>query len=140
MEILGSVLNDDGTADIFIGLDVVSANTCYLDAARYTFPDGATVLGAVDDGGTMSSSTSQIEVCEIVVDAEANSATFGDGSFIADTTTGSGWGCLSTTYHTHVVNVSAYTEPITMSYHFADDCWQAPGARILLAATNAGSS
>ena len=31
-----------------------------------------------------------------------------------------------TQYHTHVVNVSAYTEPITMSYHFADDCWQAP--------------
>ena len=120
-------MNADGTADVFIGLDVVSANTCYLDAARYTFPDAATVLGAVDDGGTMSSSTSQIDVCDIVVDAEANSATFGDGSFIADTTTGSTYGCLSTQFHTHVVNVSAFTEPITMSYHFADDCWQAPG-------------
>ena len=40
VEILGSVLNADGTADIFIGLDMVSANTCYLDAAQIHIPDG----------------------------------------------------------------------------------------------------
>ena len=104
IEILGSVLSD-GIVDIYIGLDVVSATSNYLDAVRYTFPDAAMVIGAADEGGTMAGSTSHIEVCDIVVDAEANSVIFGDGSFIADNTLGSSHGCLSTTYHQHMSSV-----------------------------------
>ena len=85
------------------------------------------VYGGLDAGGTMPGSTSQIDVCDIVVDDATNSVIFGDGSFLADTTSGSTYGCMSTTYHQHVVNVSAYTDSITMTYHLADDCWQAPG-------------
>ena len=96
--------NDDGTADVIIGLSVVSATTEYVDAARYTFPEAVTVNGANDDGGTMPGSTSQIELCDIVVDTETNSAIFGDGSFLADSSSGSTYGCLSTTYHTHSVD------------------------------------
>jgi len=127
VEILGSVLQDDGTADVYIGLQVTSATTEYLDAAKYTFPEEAMVYGGLDAGGTMPGSTSQIDVCDIVVDDATNSVIFGDGSFLADTTSGSTYGCMSTTYHQHVVNVSAYTDSITMTYHLADDCWQAPG-------------
>ena len=126
VEILGSYNNGDGTADVYIGLNVVSATTEYVDAARYGFPESATVLSAFDEGGTMPGSTSQIEVCDIIINEQINAAIFGDPQYLADTSSGSTYGCLSTTYHRHVVTVSSYTDSIAMSYHLADDCWQAP--------------
>ena len=96
VEILGSYNNGDGTADVYIGLNVVSATTEYVDAARYGFPESATVLSAFDEGGTMPGSTSQIEVCDIIINEQINAAIFGDPQYLADTSSGSTYGCLST--------------------------------------------
>ena len=47
VSIMGSVLNEDGTADIVIGLDMVSPNNAWLSGVRFSFPEGMSVLSAI---------------------------------------------------------------------------------------------
>ena len=120
INVIGSILNDDGTADIIVDFDVQSSYVSYADAIRYTFPAGVTINDAVDASGTMSSSTGSAGDCSITIDAETNSVIFGAADFettlldeygypvldesgnpvvvdVWDPATGSGWGCLNLT-------------------------------------------
>ena len=124
--VAGSILNDDGTADIIVNFDLQSSDVSYADAIRYTFPAGVTINSAVDASGTMSSSTGNAGDCSIIIDAETNSVVFGAADFetalvdeygypildesgnpvvvdVWDPATGSGWGCLNLTVHQHVI-------------------------------------
>ena len=125
--VAAAILNEDGTADIIINWDNQSSDVSYADAIRYTFPAGIVINGAVDASGTMSGSTSSAGDCSITIDSETNSVIFGAADFLDDSESGSGWGCLNLTVHQHSINVSAYSEEISIDYYAADDCYQSCG-------------
>ena len=120
IEIMGSVLNDDGTADIIIGLNMISPNNAWLSGVRFTFPDGMMVNGAVQNEGSQSS----YDYCgEVYI--EGSVVTFGDSAGVSDPNVNpdGDWGCLWGGFHRFTINVDAFTEPIEMGYLISDDCY-----------------
>ena len=113
----------DGTIDIVLNLNSQSPDVSYIDAVRYSFPSEIQINSAIDLNGTMPDTTSMAQ-CSITIQSETNSIIFGDLSFLDNPNTGSGWGCLSTNNHLHVINVDSYQESFMLEYYLADDCYQ----------------
>ena len=113
----------DGTIDIVLNLNSQSPDVSYIDAVRYAFPSEIQINSAIDQNGTMPDTTSMAQ-CSITIQSETNSIIFGDLSFLDNPNTGSGWGCLSTDNHLHVINVDSYQESFMLEYYLADDCYQ----------------
>ena len=123
IQVMGSVLNDDGTADVLLAVTVASPDVSYMDAIGLTFPADITINSGSVDSGTMPDGTSSA-TCAITLGEATNSIVFGDASFLDDPATGSGWGCFNFTTHMLSVNVQAYFGDISVDYYMADDCYQ----------------
>ena len=120
ISIMGSVLNDDGTADIIIGLDMVSPNWAWLSGVQFTFPEGMVINDAFQNEG----STSTYDYCGMYI--EGNVVTIGDSAGVNDPNVNpdGDWGCLWGGFHRFTINVDAFDAPIEMGYVIADDCYQ----------------
>ena len=112
----------DGTVDIILDINIQSSDTSYVDAVSYSFPDNIVINNGSDINEAMPDSTSSA-LCSIVFGVETNSITFGDASFLQDAAAGSGWGCINTGYHQHVINVNMFTDDFEIDYYLADDCY-----------------
>ena len=123
ISVMGSVLNDDGTADVLVAVTVASPDVSYMDAIALTFPTDITINSGAVTSGTMPDGTSSA-TCGITLGTTANSIIFGDASFVDDPATGSGWGCFNFATHMFSVNVQAYFGDISVDYVLADDCYQ----------------
>ena len=77
IQVLGSVLNDDGTADVLLAVTVASPDVSYMDAIGLTFPDDITINSGNVDSGTMPDGTSSA-TCAITLSETTNSIVFGD--------------------------------------------------------------
>jgi len=122
VEVMGSVLKEDGTADIIIGLDMESPNNAWMSGARFTFPDGFVVNSAVQNEGTTGNAS--YEYCGDPY-IEGNVVTFGDSAGVndPDVNPDGDWGCLWSGFHRFTINVDAFDAPIDMGYLISDDCY-----------------
>ena len=121
ISVMGSILNDDGTADILVGLNMVSPNNAWLSGVQFTLPAGVVVNSAVQNEGT----TSSYEYCgEVYI--EGGVVTFGDSAGVADPNVNpdGDWGCLWGGFHSFTINVNAFDAPVDMGYLISDDCYQ----------------
>ena len=114
----------DGTVDIIANVDTQSPDDSYIDAARYTFPEGLIINSGYSE--TMPASTSSA-VCDVVIDQSTNSITFGDASYIDDPNSGTGYGCFNIENHQHIINVDLFTNDIEIGFYLSDDCYQSCG-------------
>jgi hypothetical protein len=120
ISIMGSVLNDDGTADIIVGLNMISPNNAWLSGVRFTLPDDIVVNSAVQTEG----STSSYDYCDEVY-IEGSVVTFGDSAGVndPDVNPDGDWGCMWGGFHLFEINVGAFSAPIEMGYLISDDCY-----------------
>ena len=117
--VVGSVLNDDATADIIVGVDMQSPNAAYLSGVQFTFPDGIVVNSAVQTEG----STGTYSYCGVYI--EGSVVTIGDSAGVndPDINPDGDWGCIWYGYHSFTINVDVYPAPIEMGYLISDDCY-----------------
>jgi hypothetical protein len=117
VNVIGAMDNLDGTSDIIVGINVVSEDVSWADAMRYTLPADIVILSAVNEQGGTS--------CELFVGD--NEVIIGDAASIADTTTGTGSGCMLTGYHQHRIIVETFATEFDMAWYLSDDCWNTCG-------------